>query len=486
PENCVDIKATKVNPEIWNQLNPNKRKVDLQLSKMQQVVRKGTFATLQTTNVLLQNASGLTNSNLIAQSVDVVALLGHVNTQLAQFRREQIKPALKQEYSTICSAEVPLTSQYLFGDELAKQLRDARESSKITHSVNPKIWNQLNPNKRKVDLQLSKMQQVVREGTFATLQTTNVLLQNASGLTNSNLIAQSVDVVALLGHMLKQEPINLKERRGPTSVTKSSRGSTPSLAQTEPPSLSLIRESLGKYNLSSSAKDVLMASWREGTSKQYHTYLKRWRQYCDDKDIDLFQPGVHNGVEFLVSLYKAGLGYSAVNTARSALSSPLILENNEEFGDHPLVVRGMKGIFELKPSLPKYNEIWDVRVVLDYLKTFGASIALLLKELTLKLTMLLCLTTGQRGQTIHKFDINDIQDLDDRYRISVHEKLKQTKLGRHLEPIELLAFPENKELCVVQHLREYIHLTDPLRKDHSQLLLSYVKPFKPVARDTVS
>ena len=58
-----------------------------------------------------------------------------INTQLAQFRAEQIKPALKQEYSTICSAEVPLTSQYLFGDELAKQLRHARESSKISHSV---------------------------------------------------------------------------------------------------------------------------------------------------------------------------------------------------------------------------------------------------------------------------------------------------------------------------------------------------------------
>lgn len=70
----------------------------------------------------------------------------------------------------------------------------------------------------------------------------------------------------------------------------------------------------------------------------------------------------------------------------------------------------------------------------------------------------------------------------DRYRITVHEKLKQTKPGRHLEPIELLAFPEDKELCVVQHLREYIHRTDPSRKDHSQLLLSYVKPFKPVAK----
>ena len=242
------------------------------------------------------------------------------------------------------------------------------------------------------------------------------------------------------------------------------------MAQTEPPNLSLIRESLAKYNLSSSAKDVLMASWREGTSKQYHTYLKRWRQYSDDKDIDLFQPGVQIGV----------------NTARSALSSLLILENNEKFGEHPLVIRCMKGSFELKPSLPKYNEIWDVRVVSDYLKTFDASSALSLKELTLKLTMLLCLTSGQRGQTVHKFDFNYIQDLGDRYRISVHEKLKQTKPGRHLEPIELLAFPEDKELWFVQNLREYIHRTDPLRKDHSQLLLSYGKPFKPVARDTVS
>ena len=135
PENCADIKSTKINTEIWNQLNPNKKKVDLQLSNMQQVVRKVTFETLQTTNVLLQNASGSANSNLITQSVDVVALLGYVNTQLAQFRREQIKPALKQEYSTICSAEVPLTIQFLFGDELAKQLRDARESSKISQSV---------------------------------------------------------------------------------------------------------------------------------------------------------------------------------------------------------------------------------------------------------------------------------------------------------------------------------------------------------------
>ena len=57
----------------------------------------------------------------------------------------------------------------------------------------------------------------------------------------------------------------------------------------------------------------------------------------------------------------------------------------------------MKGIFELKPALPKYTEIWDVNIVLKYLRTFESVSSLSFKELTLNLTMLLCLTTGQRG-----------------------------------------------------------------------------------------
>ena len=75
--------------------------------------------------------------------------------------------------------------------------------------------------------------------------------------------------------------------------------------------------------------------------------------------------------------------------------------------------------FELRPVLPKYSEIWDVNVVLNYLKTIDLSTSLTLKQLTLKLTMLLCLTTGQRGQTLHKFDVNYIQEIGDKYRITV-------------------------------------------------------------------
>ena len=42
---------------------------------------------------------------------------------------------MKADYSAICSTEVPISSYYLFGDDLAKQLRDAKEASKISYSV---------------------------------------------------------------------------------------------------------------------------------------------------------------------------------------------------------------------------------------------------------------------------------------------------------------------------------------------------------------
>ena len=200
----------------------------------------------------------------------------------------------------------------------------------------------------------------------------------------------------------------------------------------------------------------------------------------------MFQPGINNAIEFLLLLYQSGLGYSAINTARSALSSTLFLEDGKKFGELPLVTRFMKGIFELRPALPKYSEIWDVTIVLNYLKTFDQPNSLTLKQLTLKLTMLLCLTTGQRGQTLHKFDVNHIQDLEDKYRITVCEKLKQSKPGRHLAPLDLLAFKDEKKLCVVEHLREYLHRTTSLRGKHSQLLLSFIKPFRPISKDTIS
>ena len=105
-------------------------------------------------------------------------------------------------------------------------------------------------------------------------------------------------------------------------------------------------------------------------------------------------------LEFLTELYHLGLGYSSINTARSALSSFLSEIRGYSAGNLPLVKRLLKGIFQLRPSVPRYNCVWDVKIVLNFLETLSPLHDINLKDLTIKLTMLMVLLSAQRVQTI--------------------------------------------------------------------------------------
>jgi len=68
----------------------------------------------------------------------------------------------------------------------------------------------------------------------------------------------------------------------------------------------------------------------------------------------------------------------------------------------------------------------------------------------------------------------------------ITEKVKQSRVGTHLKPVEFLAYPDDEKLCVIKHLQEYIKKTQAVRGDCSQLLLSHVKPHGLASKDTLS
>ena len=73
PENCKDLKAVKVNKEIWIQLSLKHRKMHLQLANMQQLTQKIIFPNFQTTNWLLSQTSSTDTKQLLAELVDAIA-----------------------------------------------------------------------------------------------------------------------------------------------------------------------------------------------------------------------------------------------------------------------------------------------------------------------------------------------------------------------------------------------------------------------------
>ena len=191
-------------------------------------------------------------------------------------------------------------------------------------------------------------------------------------------------------------------------------------------------------------------------------------------------------MEFLTSLYDLKLGYSSINTARGALSALNITLDGKLAGSHPLVIRFLKGVFNLRPPLQtKLSYIWDVSLVTEYLKKLSPVKELSLKDLTLKLTMLIALTTAARVQSIHLLSVNSMVKGKNEFIFEFTSLLKQSRPGFKLSPIHMKAYPPDRRLCIYFVLKEYLSRTKHLRKCNS-LLISYVKPHETVSKDSIA
>ncbi|CAG2245652.1 unnamed protein product [Mytilus edulis] len=247
-------------------------------------------------------------------------------------------------------------------------------------------------------------------------------------------------------------------------------------------SVSFIRTRLNSFGLPTDTTNILYDSWRNSTKKQYGSYLNKWVQFCVKRQINSFKASNSIVLQFLTELFQKGLGYSAINTARSALSSVLDCGKVNPIGNDPLICRFMKGVYNKRPTLPRYEVTWDVDVMLKFLCTLSPVNMLTLKNLTLKLTMILSLLTAQRTQTLHLMDINDITVNNDELIIKVTKLIKTSKPGSHLSDIHLPAYNKDKSLCVVDTFNEYIKRTKSLRGQYTKLFIMTMKPHKPVSK----
>ena len=132
PANCPAVVSVKVNPEIWAKLPTYQQRVDTNVSKIQESVRKAALISLKTAQALSSSKPAeLDVKQLLTQQVDLLALLGHINHELSSLQRYKIKSVLKPEYSSICTIEDGTQSKFLFGDDLPKRLKDAKEASNV-------------------------------------------------------------------------------------------------------------------------------------------------------------------------------------------------------------------------------------------------------------------------------------------------------------------------------------------------------------------
>ena len=132
----------------------------------------------------------------------------------------------------------------------------------------------------------------------------------------------------ILTNLLLLPPVKLPPSKKPSAPSKISRPQPSSTQQTESSYLSTVRKQLQEIGFIHRSIDVIIASWREGTTSQYQTYLQKWLSFCQQKHCDILSPQLPMALDFLSMLYERGSSYSTINTARSMLSSILQLNSN--------------------------------------------------------------------------------------------------------------------------------------------------------------
>ena len=154
------------------------------------------------------------------------------------------------------------------------------------------------------------------------------------------------------------------------------------------------------YGLSNEAQELVGASWRNSTEQHYGSAWRKWCRYCSEFGFSPTSPTLNNILDYLAHLFKLGYKYRSINVHRSALSSTLKPIQSYQVGQHPLVKRLMKGVFNSRPPVKKLCESWSVMKVLQLLKTWSPAKTLDLKCLTLKTLMLLALATAKRCSSL--------------------------------------------------------------------------------------
>ena len=199
---------------------------------------------------------------------------------------------------------------------------------------------------------------------------------------------------------------------------------TPSDGETATHGSELQREALARQGFTPEVITTMLHCRRLLLNKLYSVYIRIWRDHCYATGLNPISPAVHEVLDFLQSLINEpdiNRGYSAIATAKSALSSFIIMPDGTRFGDNQHVKQFMKGLYNLKPTDQRYVEIWDPTTVLDRFKQapWVPRDDLDLLALSKKLVFLISIVTEQRAQVIPAMSIDIMIAKKDLYHFKI-------------------------------------------------------------------
>jgi len=136
--------------------------------------------------------------------------------------------------------------------------------------------------------------------------------------------------------------------------------------------------------------------------------------------------------------------------------------------------------------MPKHIAIWDVSVVLKFLRQWSPAKCLSLKQLTFKVAMLVALVSAGREQSLALLSTSHMSSSKEGILFVIDKVTKTSRPDKPSHSLWVAKF-DNKVLCPVTYLRAYLERTARFRSSSdSRVFRGLVKPHKAVGSSTIA
>ena len=135
-------------------------------------------------------------------------------------------------------------------------------------------------------------------------------------------------------------PTNINGKKNGETATRSIKTETPTWSRPATGIWDILTSKLSE-SFSPTATNVIVNSFRDSTRKQYNYCLIDFLQFHNCSNVLDISPV--DLVNYLAHLFDKGKGYSALNTARSAVSSFISTLGGPQIGTDPIVCWFLKG-----------------------------------------------------------------------------------------------------------------------------------------------
>ena len=297
----------------------------------------------------------------------------------------------------------------------------------------------------------------------------------------------------------KSKPTNTTSVRAPSSKPLSSQSSR----------MATIRSKLLKKGYSVKAVSLALKAKRQSSCQNYSYKWKIWTTFCDSfkpRPIDPLHPKVSHFIEFITFLHEVKhLSYRTILNYRSAIANTIGSARGIQTSylvSNPDVVQVVQGIRSLTPKNTISFPLWDLGLVLSFLRSdrFFPPEKLSLKELSQKTAFLILLASARRMSEIHALsgldhNIEFVRKSDSVILSFLPEfRAKNEKAEEELKSIEIKSLknfiePDDPDLrnCPVSLLKCYLKRSHPRRKGQRRLFLSINQNYeKDIGKATIA